>query len=201
MSSRNSMKHKKITLLAALPLLALPVVAFSAYERSVQDEETEEMAVQATEQHEMLAKMAGTWTVTMNMPAYGVNDAKGTSTVRMLGDLWLIEDLELTMMGMPFQGHGQTGYDSEKGKYVASWIDSMTDKLTTFDGSYDEESATLSFDVPGRDPMTGAEIMQIYETHIVSDDEHRFRMLMPGPDGELAEVMTVRYERKSGRKQ
>ena len=71
----------------------------------------------------------GAWNVVIKMfgdpsgePAVG----KGTETNVMLGDLWLIGRFKGDIMGASFEGLRQTGFDPEKKKFVASWVDSKT---------------------------------------------------------------------------
>ena len=71
----------------------------------------------------------GVWNVAIKMfgdpsgkPAVG----KGTETNDMLGDLWLINRIKGDIMGGSCEGLRQTGFDPEKKKFVASWVDSKT---------------------------------------------------------------------------
>ncbi len=53
--------------------------------------------------------------------------AKGVETDRVGGSgLCLVTDFKADMMGMPFEGHGITTWESAKKKYIGSWADSMT---------------------------------------------------------------------------
>jgi hypothetical protein len=176
--------------------LSLPVLALSAFALSARVGAQDDMLPKPTEHHALLERTVGVWKTSLDMPAYGIEGSPGTVTRRMIGKLWQVDDYEGDMMGMPFHGLGVTGYDTEKKKCVGMWIDSMGDRLTTFEGSYDEASKTLRFDYPGRNPMTGEEQMETHETQLISDDEMVFRMLWPSENGQKQEVMRIRYERK-----
>lgn len=192
------MKLRTIGISLALPLLALSTLALStrAGWQDGQHGQDEEMP-KPTKHHALLERSVGIWKATMDMPGMGIEGAQAVSTRKMIGKFWVVDDYEGEMMGMPFHGHGITGYDSEKEKYVGSWIDSWGDRMLTFEGTYDEATRTLRFEVPGRNPMTGEEQIEVHETRFVSDDRMTFRMLWPG-EGEqgLMEVMNIRYERK-----
>src|SRR6185503_17588298 len=75
-------------------------------------------------EHAFLAKDAGTWDATITDKNTGVV-SKGTEVRRMVGGLWLIGDFTSEMNGQPFVGHGITGFDQDKKKYVGAWVDSM----------------------------------------------------------------------------
>lgn len=176
--------------------LGLPVLAFSAFAVSTRVISQEDMMPKPTKHHAMLERTAGTWKTTMDMPTMGVQGSPGTVTRRMVGKFWQVDTYEGEMMGMPFHGLGVTGYDSEKQKFIGMWVDSMGDRMTTFEGVYDEGKKTLRFEVPGRDPMTGREQLELHETEFIDDDQFVFRMLWPTESGEKQVVMTIRYERK-----
>ena len=183
------MKLRTIALSLTLPVLA--VTAFALTTRiAAQDGELPK----PTPQHEMLAKKVGTWNTTMSVP--GEPDTKGTCTSKMLGGFWLVEDLEAEIMNMPYHGHGLTGYDPEKKKFIGAWVDSMTPSMMTFEGEYDEKTKTLTYEVPGKNPMTGETHVEKHETKFISDDEYTFRMLWPGENDTMQEILKVRYERQ-----
>lgn len=182
------MNLRTIALSLTLPVLAVTAFAFTT--RVAQDD----AGPKPTKQHEMLSKKVGKWNTTMIMP--GAPNAKGTSTNRMVGDFWLIDDLETEVMGAPYHGHGVLGYDPEKEKFVGVWADSMNPSLMTFEGEFDEESKTLTYEVPGKNPMTGKAHIEKHETKFISDDEFEFRMLWPGENDTMQEVMKITYERQ-----
>ena len=71
--------------------------------------------------HQMLASTAGTYDLKIKSwhePGAPAMEETGTATRKMmLGGRVLVEDVTSTMMGMPFTGHGMTGYDNVTGKY------------------------------------------------------------------------------------
>jgi hypothetical protein len=185
-----NMNLSKVAFSLGASVLALSAVAFSW--RAPQDE----MPSKQTPQHQLLQGWLGTWDATLDMPGFGIEGSKGISTREMVGKLWLVDRYEGDMMGMAFQGHGVTGYDSEKERFVGMWVDSWTDRMLTFEGTYEAATRTLRFDVPGRNPVTGEAQTEVHETRMVSDDVMEFRMLWPGEDGEVQPVMVIRYERR-----
>ena len=79
--------------------------------------------------HARLKEMAGSWnlTVTSTMnPSAPPQVSKGTSVVKtLMGGRYSQEISTGTMMGMPFQGLGITGYDNTLKKYVSVWADNL----------------------------------------------------------------------------
>ena len=75
--------------------------------------------------HKMLAGMAGSYSLKVKSwpgPGAPAVEDTGTATRSMaLEGRVLVEDVQGSMMGMPFTGHGMTGYDNVSGKYWATW--------------------------------------------------------------------------------
>jgi hypothetical protein len=101
------------------------------------------------EEHQKLQHLVGTWDVAgrtwMGGPGGPVTESKGVVETRwLLPGRWLIEDLTMQMMGMPFQGFAISGYDNVKKKFVGTWVDSMSTALLTMEGNFDAEGTTLA---------------------------------------------------------
>lgn len=185
------MKLRTIALAFSLPLLA-----FSASAVTTRVLAQDEMLAKPTKQHALLERWVGTWNATFDMPAAGVSGSKAVLERKLVGKLWIVDDYRGELMGLPFHGHGITGYDPEKQKFVGAWVDAWTDRMVTLEGTYDEATKTLRCEVPGKNPMTGEDQIEIHETKVIDDDTQHFRMLWPGEGGEYFEAMTIRYERK-----
>ncbi|MCZ6597647.1 MAG: DUF1579 family protein, partial [Planctomycetota bacterium] len=113
------------------------------------------------------------------------------------GGLWVVTDYEdPNMPGGSFIGHGITGWDPYEEKYVGVWIDNQTANLGLMEGTWDEETQTLTMTAEGRDPMTGevstATSVMVFE----SADKRRHSMKGPGPGGEEMEYFSIEYVRK-----
>jgi len=120
---------------------------------------------QAGAQHEMLLEGVGTWkgTMTSFMPGMPPTETPAQEVVEAVGDLWTQSRFECEFMGMAFAGAGCLGYDTEQGKYVGTWIDNMTTRITLMEGDYDEASKTLTMQWKGPD-MTGQLVDQSSKT-------------------------------------
>jgi hypothetical protein len=149
-------------------------------------------------EHEILKQDVGTWdaVVEMTEPGQPAMTSKGVETVTLMeGGLWTLTDFKGAFMGMPFQGHGQNGYDPIKKKYVSSWVDSMSAGITLGEFTYDAKAKTLKGWVEGPD-LTG-KTMRMNETVEWKDADTRiFTMSVPGPDGKDTPNMKITYKRR-----
>ena len=98
-------------------------------------------------------------------------------------------------MGQPFQGHGVTGYDPVKKKYVGTWIDSMSPSLMMLEGSFDKASRVLTMKGMGVG-VDGQPAMHSMVSTLLGPDKHTFEMYVPGADGKDMKVMTITYTRR-----
>ena len=150
-------------------------------------------------EHQMLAKGAGTWKMTARFwmdPAGEPMVSEGTVERHMeLGGRVLEENVTATMMGMPFEGIGRTGYDNVTGTWWSTWTDSMSTGLMTMTGTWDDATKTTSFEGEAADPMTGGMKPVQMKVHYEADREV-MEMYEPGPDGSMIRTMEVTYERQ-----
>lgn len=148
------------------------------------------------EPHEFLAQTVGKWKVTSKMwMGPGEPQVSEATSVRemILNGRFLQEKFEGTVMGMPFQGIGITGYDNVNDKYWATWMDSMTTWLTTMEGERDGD--TVVWHGEGPDPMTGGTAkMKMVATNHGKDKTVVEFYEMHG--GEEVRTMELTYERQ-----
>ena len=79
--------------------------------------------------------------------------SKGVETNRMIAGKWLISDFKGEMFGSTFEGHGTNGYDAKKNKYIGTWVDTMSVRIDTLEGTYDEKTKTLTLNSDSEGPM------------------------------------------------
>lgn len=160
------------------------------------------MNAEPQKEHHWLQKLVGEWTyeteATME-PDQPPEKATGIESVRSLGGLWILAEGQGEMCGGG--GHATTimtlGYDSQKQRYVGTWIGSMMTYLWLYDGELDtaEKVLTLNSDGPA---MTGEGKMAKYKDVIeFKSDEHRvLTSHILGDDGQWHGFMTANYRRK-----
>ncbi|MCG8649327.1 MAG: DUF1579 domain-containing protein [Pirellulales bacterium] len=147
-----------------------------------------------TEHHKLLQKDVGTWTGTMSMMMPGASEpmvmpVKEVNKM-MDGGLWLTSDFE----SGPFKGHGQFGYDTEKKKFVGTWIDNSSSSMAVMEGDFDKDKGHLVMTFRALDQASG----QVTDMKSVSsfdgDDKRKFVMYAKR-SGKWAEVFQINYER------
>ena len=141
-------------------------------------------------EHEVLKKMVGDWTLTMN---FGGMESKGTVVYKMdLGGLWLSSTLESELFGAKYSGRGMDSYDPTRKKYVGVWIDSMGTSPLLLEGTYDKEKKTLT--MTGDGPGMDGKPTKFKSVSVTPDDDTiNFRMYI-GDGKEPA--FTIVYKRK-----
>lgn len=171
--------------LGALALLATGVAGFAAGKSVSQDSPMAEPG----EEHKWLASHAGDYTAKVGGM---MGESEGTNKIEStLGGLWNVTHFETTMMGMPFKGMEILGYDSQKGKFVSAWVDSMATTLAVMEGTYDADSKTLT--MRGESVGMDGEKATMVNTTKYGDKGMVFNMQM---EGDAAPVMTIEYTRK-----
>jgi hypothetical protein len=148
-------------------------------------------------EHEVLKNDVGTWDATVEMMGPGAppSISQGVETNTMVGGLWLVTDFKSEMMNQPFQGHGVSGYDPTKQKYVGTWVDSMSTGLTLGESTYDPKTKTMTGVMEGPD-MSGKMMKMKEVTEWRDPDTRVFTMYMTGTDGKDAPAMRITYKRR-----
>jgi hypothetical protein len=193
--------------------LAMFVVAVTAFvtSQAVSQEQPSDEAMQEAmkkwmevstpgEQHEFLMERVGKWNTKMKFwmggPGSPSEESTGTSEMSsVLGGRWLMEKSSGTIMGMPHEGYGLTGYDKFRKQFRSVWLDNMSTTMYLFSGYLDRTGKILTTYGEMDEPGTG-EIakMSRFVTTIVSDDE----FILTGFDlglGDDARVMEITYQR------
>jgi hypothetical protein len=150
--------------------------------------------MQPSPEHQRIVESAGKWNVdcTFYMSPDSPTKAQGTETVTLLGNFWAQTKFAVDMMGMPFEGRCQFGFDAMKGRYISTWIDSMSPFIFIMEGQV-EDDGVLRMSGPGPDWQGG---MAEYRTEEVlhAPDHRTFSMFMKGPQGEM-KTMELEYRR------
>src|SRR5262245_39324125 len=76
-------------------------------------------------EHDKLKQFVGTWDAhvkTTFEPGKPAQESKGIYTAKLdVGGFFLITDFKGEIMGAKFHGHGMSGYDPHKKKYIGVW--------------------------------------------------------------------------------
>jgi hypothetical protein len=151
------------------------------------------------EPHQFLAQSAGRWKAKITQwmsPGAPPQVSESTGERSMvMGGRYLIEKVSGSVMGMPFEGMGITGYDNVDKKFHGVWIDNLSTGVMTSEGSCKDGFKSCTFWGAMNDPMAGGPVkVRMEETHIDAD-HYSFEMYSPGPDGKEFRGMLLEASR------
>lgn len=154
------------------------------------------MKAEITEEHAWLRRLVGEWRY--EVPGLDGGTLRGTETVRMLGEAWLV----LEGRGeMPDGAQTQTlmtiGFDPSQRCFVGTWIGSMMNHLWVYrGGALDAAQRLLGLPAEGPSFEEPGKLVQYRdEIEIVGDDERLLHGNSLGADGKWTRFMTARYQR------
>jgi hypothetical protein len=147
------------------------------------------------EPHQQLAATAGTWKATVrNWMGGQENVSEAMVTREMILDGRVLTDTyKGNMMGMPFVGHGMTGYDNARGMYWSTWNDNMSTGVMVSWGKWDDAAKGVVFEGEVSNPMAAGAPMKIKSiARRKEDGSETFEMWEPhGPGGEMVRTMEI----------
>lgn len=128
-------------------------------------------------QHELLRKFVGEWTTQSSCtmtPGADPIPSTGTIKARLLGEFWLINEMESSIAGTSFKAIQTVGYDNENKKYVATWIDSLNDYMWKYNG--EATGNKLVFEAEGPSYLVPGESMRFRDTYeFAGEDKIRLK--------------------------
>ena len=148
-------------------------------------------------QHAALAKMEGSYSMTVKMwmaPGAEPEVSTATSERRMImGGRYLEETVHGTAMGEPFEGRGLTGYDNLRGEYWGVWIDNMSTGVSTSSGSWDDTTGVGTFTGSYVDPVSRQTVATRMTLERHPDRSETMTTYEATPDGEVR-TMEIVYQ-------
>jgi hypothetical protein len=150
-------------------------------------------------EHKQLAELAGTFDCKVTLflgPGKSMESIGIMKREIVLGGRFLQDDFDGSFAGKPFKGHGMTGYDPAKKKYVGVWADSATNALMLSEGTYDAKTKTFLYTGEDTEPYTGKKMKARDTLKLVSADEHVMEMYREPADGKEFKMMEIRFTRK-----
>jgi hypothetical protein len=157
--------------------------------------------MQPGEAHKHLQFYVGTWdTVTsvwMGGPGAEPMKSTGTSTfTSMLDGNWVMEEHTGTMMGMPYNGMGITGYDNYKKLYVGTWFSNMGTEMLQMAGARNPESGTLTMYGTMDEPQLGVHGRTVKYVMVPTDDDHFTFAIIDLHASDDYKVIEISYARR-----
>jgi Protein of unknown function (DUF1579) len=152
--------------------------------------------------HKVLDFKVGKWTTALKMwmdPSQPAPmETTGSGEFKWILDgRYLSDDETGDFMGQPFHGHGISGYDNLKKKFIGFWIDNMGTGFMVAEGTYDAASKTFKFNSEMPDPEQGKYVKMRSEEKIVDNDHWTITMYAPqdGNAGKEMKMMEINYTR------
>ncbi|MFO1008510.1 MAG: DUF1579 domain-containing protein [Planctomycetota bacterium] len=151
------------------------------------------------EAHHVLDHKVGMWKLKVRMfnpdgSVAGESDATSECAWAM-GGRFVVEHTQGSFSGMPFEGHGVSGYDNIKRKYVGSWMDNMSTGLMSFEGTFDANTNTFTFKGQSPDPMAWDYVPTRSTETMIDVDHSVMKSYQHGPDGKEYLAMQIDYTR------
>ena len=147
-----------------------------------------------TKEHQFLDKFVGTWetqsegTVGPDQPPM---KCKGMMKSRSLGGFWLVNEMTGDMMGTPMTGIQTIGYNTDKQKYVGTWVDSMMNHMWHYEGSVTEAGTTLTLEAEGPNFMADGKTTKFRDIYEFKSPDHiHATSTMLGEDGKWVVFMS-----------
>jgi hypothetical protein len=162
------------------------------------EEAGQEFMAEPQPEHRWLQRLAGEWTYEGQAsmgPDHPMVTLRGAVTARPFGQLWLmIEDRGDPDDREPRANIMTLGYDSQKQRFVGTFIDSGSTFMWVYDGSLAGNVLTLESEGPSMTGPGTAAYRDLIE--IVSDDHFVLRALAQGENGQWQQFMELHYRRK-----
>jgi hypothetical protein len=155
-------------------------------------------AMTPSDGHARLMPMVGTWkaTTTFTMaPGAPSQTSEGSSVHRfVLGGRYLEQNYKGMSMGMPFEGHGFTGYDNVQKRYVGVWMDTFGTGLMSSISTGKPSDERIDFVCEAVEPSGKKRLFDAI-VRVRDHEHHSYEMWTKGPNGKPYRVMLVEYER------
>jgi hypothetical protein len=162
---------------------------------------TATMKAEPQKEHQWLHTLVGEWTYeteALGQPGQTPTKVTGTESVRSLGGLWVLAEGRGEMPGGgPATTVMTLGYDTQKKRYVGTWIGSMMTYLWVYDGEVDTAQRVLTLNSEGPSMAGDGRMTQYKDVIEFKTDDHRVltaRVL--DTDGKWQQLMTVNYRRQ-----
>ena len=153
-------------------------------------------------QHEWLQQFVGEWDTAVEVQMEAGKPpmkGRGTEVVRRLGGFWVVGEGSGEMEGMPgtMMSLLTLGYDTAKGKYVGTWVDSMNSYLWKYEGSVDSSGKVLTLETEGPCPLKPGLVRFKEVTEFRTKDHRVFTSSMQDDDGKWVIMVRADYRRKT----
>lgn len=178
--------------LSALAILAITATAVQAQEQP--------QFPGPEKEHQWLQQFVGEWSTTSKVkmgPGQPPMECEGSISSRMVGGLWVVNEMKAEMAGHSVVGLQTVGFDPAKNKYVGTWVDSMVNHLWHYEGTVDPTGKILTLDAEGPNFMAESKLTRFQDVYeFKSADEIAISSRMLDDEGKWITFMTGTAKRK-----
>ena len=149
-------------------------------------------------EHALLRAFEGAWATESEVkpdPRQPAMTFKGTSNGRSLGGFWTVLEHKAEIMGQPWTGILQLGYDATSKKYVGTWVDSFNAYQWKLEGAADAGGKILTLDTEGPCCRTG-KIEKFRETFELQGKDRLLFTSSRLENGAWTPMLKVTYTRR-----
>lgn len=147
---------------------------------------------------EKLAKANGEWkesiTVWMKPGAPPMQMEASCKNEMIMDGRYQLSTTTGNMMGMPFEGHGLTGYDNVRKVFVTTWVDNMSTGIMYLEGKWNDAGNSIDFVGQSTDPMAGKAVGTRQVLTFMDDKNHKLEMFVMH-EGKEFKTMEIIFSR------
>lgn len=186
--------------LGAVALVGQPAVAQDEAPTGMPPEmEAYMKAMTPGEPHEEMAAEVGKFKmefISWMDPAGDPTTGEGMAVRAMTnGGRILEERVNASMMGMPFEGVGHTGYDNVTGQYWSTWVDSMSTGVFVSKGAKGDDGS-ITYKGEMSDPVSGKMQPMKIVIRPETDGVQKAEFYTPNAEGKEYKSMVITYTRQ-----
>jgi hypothetical protein len=195
---------RAILFCATAVLLVTPVLAQDKPQPEMTPEQKAEMEIYQKAAtpgvpHKTMAKSAGSYDLKIKSwhePGAEAVEETGTAKRTMILDGRVrVEEVESTMMGEPFMGHGMMGYDNVTNEYWGTWNDNMGTGVMVTEGTCDAKEL-CKFTGTYNDPVKKKAVKMRMTSRWTSPTTEIFEMYGPDKSGKEMKFMEITYTKR-----
>jgi hypothetical protein len=140
-------------------------------------------------EHERLRALVGTWELTSR----GLGrESKGSAIYKSIfGGRFVTEEVKVLFLGQTMEWLGIYGYDSNKKKYTAVWVDNMDTTTESAEGVADPAGRVFHFRGEHLDPRSGKMAAYTWRLSLAGDDALEIVMFQDDGQGKEQEVVRI----------
>lgn len=156
------------------------------------------------DEHKWLKKFVGQWdVVNKGIMAEGQPpvESKGTIKSKMMGDFFVVNQMDADFGGLLIKGVQTIGYDTTAKKYVGTWIDTTSHFMWKYQGAVDKTGKKLILEADGPDMTNPGKMLKYRDAYeFKSDDEIIVTSSMQNSDGKWVTFLNGTAKRVTKKK-